>query len=127
MCVVFVTGAEKRHVPLLFQSHSCCTLCFSLSFPHLSDPPTVIKLSSDPEPVKEGETLTLTCEASGGNPTTYTYLWYYNNKEVRDKTSKDYKITDIKYTQSGTYLCRAVNYSPDGTADASKQIDVLCK
>ncbi|XP_064625277.1 basement membrane-specific heparan sulfate proteoglycan core protein-like [Lineus longissimus] len=88
-------------------------------------PPNTKLSTSQPNPVKEGDTLTLTCKAYGGNPTSFTFKWFYKNKVVPNETSKDYKITSIKYTQSGKYRCQAINYSPDGKADGSLDVDVL--
>ncbi|XP_064624513.1 hemicentin-1-like [Lineus longissimus] len=79
--------------------------------------PPSITLSSSLNPASEGDTLTLTCKASGGNPTSYTYKWFYKSKEILNVTSKDYKIVSIPYTQSGMYRCQAINYSPGGAAD----------
>ncbi|XP_064648865.1 basement membrane-specific heparan sulfate proteoglycan core protein-like isoform X2 [Lineus longissimus] len=89
-------------------------------------PPTV-NLSSTTTTVKEGDNLTFTCEAKGGFPTNYTYKWFYKDKEIHNETSMDYKITNITYTQLGTYRCRAINYSPDNKADDSLDVDVLYK
>ncbi|XP_064624511.1 synaptogenesis protein syg-2-like isoform X2 [Lineus longissimus] len=80
-------------------------------------PPTTTSLSSSLNSAKEGDTLTLTCKASGGNPTSYTYKWFYKSKEIPNVTSKYYTIVSIPYTQSGMYRCQAINYSPGGTAD----------
>ncbi|XP_064648867.1 synaptogenesis protein syg-2-like isoform X2 [Lineus longissimus] len=89
--------------------------------------PPNITISSDPKPVQEGDHLMLTCKASGGNPTSYTYKWFYKDNEIPNETSMDYKITNIQYNQSGKYRCRAINYSPDGQADGSLDVDVLYK
>ena len=76
-------------------------------------------------PVKEGDDLTLTCQASGGNPTTYYYEWFYNNNKVPKEESRSYTVTAIKYTQNGTYQCKASN--DGGYASADVTIDVQCK
>ncbi|XP_064649228.1 uncharacterized protein LOC135501218 isoform X3 [Lineus longissimus] len=89
--------------------------------------PPNVKISSNPNPVQEGDTLMLTCTALGGNPPFYTYKWFYKDNEIPNETSKDFKITDIRYTQSGTYKCQAINYSPDGKADGSLDIDTQYK
>ncbi|XP_064648871.1 titin-like [Lineus longissimus] len=89
-------------------------------------PPSVTILASI-NPVKEGNNLTLTCKAKGGNPTSYTYKWFYKDKEIHNETSMDYKITNITYTQSGTYKCQVINYSPDVKVNGSLNIDVLYK
>jgi hypothetical protein len=90
----------------------------------LSDPPST-KLSSNSKTVKDGDNLQLTCEASGGNPTSYTYLWYYNNGDISNETTRGLYIKAVKFTQSGTYRCRASNSA--GYADAEIGIDILCK
>ncbi|XP_064642705.1 sialoadhesin-like isoform X2 [Lineus longissimus] len=95
-----------------------------------SDPATAkiyAQISSGPTTVKEGDTVILTCEARGGNPTAYTYIWYYNMTQIPNLTSKDYRISSIHYNGSGEYRCHAVNYSPGGVADASLKLDVLYK
>ncbi|XP_064643012.1 sialoadhesin-like [Lineus longissimus] len=87
--------------------------------------PATARLSSVPTTVKEGDTVTLTCKARGGNPTSYTYIWYYNMLQILNMTSRQYRISSIQYNGSGQYRCRAVNYSPGGIADAILKLDVL--
>ncbi|XP_064642714.1 B-cell receptor CD22-like [Lineus longissimus] len=89
--------------------------------------PASVVLSSASTTVKEGDTVTLTCEARGGNPTSYTYIWYYNWIQIPNMTSRQYRISSIQYNGSGEYRCRAVNYSPGGIADSSLKLDVLYK
>ncbi|XP_064642707.1 titin-like isoform X2 [Lineus longissimus] len=89
--------------------------------------PASVVLSLASTAVKEGDTVTLKCEARGGNPTSYTYIWYYNWIQIPNMTSRQYRISSIQYNRSGEYRCRAVNYSPDGIADASLKLDVLYK
>ncbi|XP_064642016.1 basement membrane-specific heparan sulfate proteoglycan core protein-like [Lineus longissimus] len=89
--------------------------------------PATAEMSSASTTVKEGDTVILTCKAIGGNPTAYTYKWYYNMTQIPNLTSKDYRISSIQYNRSGEYRCRAVNYSPGGIADASLKLDVLYK
>ncbi|XP_064642710.1 synaptogenesis protein syg-2-like [Lineus longissimus] len=89
--------------------------------------PASVVLSLASTTVKEGDTVTLTCEARGGNPTAYTYKWYYNMTQIPNTTSRQYRISSIQYNRSGEYRCRVVNYSPGGIADASLKLDVLYK
>ncbi|XP_064643027.1 basement membrane-specific heparan sulfate proteoglycan core protein-like [Lineus longissimus] len=89
--------------------------------------PANVVLSLASTTVKEGDTVTLTCEARGGNPTSYTYIWYYNWIQIPNMTSRQYRISSIQYNRSGEYRCRAVNYSPGGIADAILKLDVLYK
>ncbi|XP_064642013.1 titin-like isoform X1 [Lineus longissimus] len=89
--------------------------------------PANVVLSLASTTVKEGNTVTLTCEARGGNPTSYTYIWYYNWIQIPNMTSRQYRISSIQYNRSGEYRCRAVNYSPGGIADAILKLDVLYK
>ncbi|XP_064642017.1 titin-like [Lineus longissimus] len=89
--------------------------------------PATARLSSAPTTVREGGSVILTCEASGGNPTVYTYIWYYKRTQIPDLTSREYRILSIQYTEAGDYHCRVVNYSPGGIADASAKINVFYK
>ncbi|XP_064642712.1 titin-like isoform X1 [Lineus longissimus] len=87
--------------------------------------PATARLSSVPSTVKEGDTVTLTCKSIGGNPTSYTYIWYYNMVQILNMTSRQYRISSMQYNGSGEYRCRVVNYSPGGIADTILKLDVL--
>ena len=54
----------------------------------------------------EGQNYVLTCTASGGRSTAYTYMWLKNGSVVSDQTSSTYSFTPLREADSGQYICR---------------------
>lgn len=72
--------------------------------------------------VSEGQTLTFSCSARG-RPYP-TFKWFHNGLQI--STLANWTIPYIKYSQAGTYCCRAQN--THGTEKSpTSQINVFCK
>ena len=82
------------------------------------------------ESVFEGTRLTLTCDASGGNPIVQHYSWsfeprYEVSRELSSNTKRTLEFDSAQYTQAGLYRCQAENRA--GIGSDSKEIFVHCK
>ena len=80
--------------------------------------------------VFEGTSLTLTCEASGGNPIVQYYSWsfkprYKVSSELSSNNKRKLEFDSVQYTQAGLFRCEAENRA--GVGSDSKEIFVHCK
>lgn len=57
--------------------------------------------------IKEGETLTLSAEATGTEP--ITYQWYKDDKKIEGATSNTYQVPNAELGMTGFYYCEAKN------------------
>ena len=76
--------------------------------------------------------VTLTCEATGGNPAVDSYEWKvfyrYNNTERVIKSGRmadKLRLTSVDHRSAGTYTCTATNAGGDG--QDSSLLLVRCK
>ena len=54
----------------------------------------------------EGQNHMLTCRATGGGSTAYTYMWLKNGIVMSGKTSSKYSFSSLSLIDSGRYSCR---------------------
>ncbi|CAL1531983.1 unnamed protein product [Lymnaea stagnalis] len=102
-------------------------------------PPTSVKITGADEPVKAGDTITLTCESSNSNPQA-TIIWYAKSSEVpRNDVTETYidspeggKITRSRISvtvnnkdHETVYTCRASNAAFGQTVTDTKTLSVL--
>ena len=65
--------------------------------------------------IKEGNTATFSVTASGGNPSSYTYQWYYassasgSGTRISGATSRTYSVTGSKSNNGRYYYCQVGN------------------
>ena len=78
------------------------------------------------ESYEEGDELNLMCEASGGNPSEYTFVWLKDGNELDGEMSANLKIMPLRRTDSGEYVCRASNINGDKESE-SVAVNILCK
>ena len=78
------------------------------------------------ESYEEGNGLNLMCEASGGNPSEYTFVWLKDGEELDGEMSANLKIMSLKRTDLGEYVCRASNIYGDKESE-SVAVNILCK
>ena len=91
-----------------------------------SGPPNDVTISGVRESYKAGDELNLMCEASGGNPSDYTFVWLRDGVELDGEMSPTLRISPLISTDSGEYVCRASNIN-GGKDSASLTIVVLGK
>ena len=78
------------------------------------------------ESYKAGDELNLMCEASGGNPSDYTYVWLKDGEELDGEMSPTLRISPLISTDIGEYVCRASNINGDKESE-SVAVNILCK
>lgn len=91
-----------------------------------TDPPSVLALTQ--REIVEGRDLSVTCQATPGNPSSTTFFWT-KDSEYKQKGARLY-IPNIQRSGSGTYRCTVENnYSngETGTHDQDMDVSVLCK
>ena len=88
-----------------------------------------VTVGVDNNTLTEHDHMTLTCAASGGNPETYSYQWWFTpNFGIAEKHVGDeavLNVEDVEYTDAGRYRCEATNSG--GSADSVEEIVVHCK
>ena len=91
-----------------------------------------MQISQNPSnTVSQGSSLTLTCEATGGNPTQVSsYSWkfeprYELSNQLSSNTDKELVFDSVQYTQAGVYRCEADNGA--GVGSDSEEVLVKCK
>ena len=98
---------------------------FIFSVPHN------VQISQNPsETVSQGSSLTLTCEATGGNPAAVSYSWsfeprYELSNQMSSNTDKKLVFDSVQYTEAGVYRCEVDNGA--GVGNDSEEILVECK
>ena len=82
--------------------------------------------------ILENTDVTLTCDATNGNPAVDSYMWKvlyrYNNTErviTSGPTANTLRLTSVDHTSAGTYTCTATNAGGDG--QDSSLLLVRCK
>ena len=96
----------------------------------IQDPPTVtIKSSSDT--IKEGDDVTLECQASGGNPQRVdSYQWsrrldYKKDDSTALPIERTWSFMNVSYTDAGIYICTVMNAASSGQEIAL--LNIHCK
>ena len=88
-----------------------------------------VHIDASDNPITEGNSLTQTCAASGGNPETYTYQWWFTPNVGMDEKRVGYeavlRVEDMAYTDAGWYRCEAMNYG--GAANSTHRVVVQCQ
>ena len=77
-----------------------------------TDPPSAVAIQPDPvPPVVLGQSVNLTCTATGDPP--ITYAWVLTGAETTrlnsDPTSGDFTLSITQMNQCGVYICIATN------------------
>lgn len=75
-------------------------------------PPTVFKL--DQQNIVEGTNLSVTCNATSGNPSTTTFFWTLIGHPFFSRKGSILKLSNIQKNNSGTYSCTAINVYSNG-------------
>ena len=81
--------------------------------------------------VLQGVSMTLTCEATGGNPVdVLSYNWsfeprYEVSSALSNNTDRELEFNNVQYTQAGVYRCEVDNGAAVGTSKT--EILVQCK
>lgn len=94
----------------------------------VTDPPTVHTLSQ--QDIMEGKNLSVTCEASPGNPSSTTFYWTKVDDRGFKQNGPSLRLPSIQRTSSGTYRCTAENSYNNGAKGADSQtmvVNVLCR
>ena len=91
-----------------------------------------MQVSANPsDTVSQGSSLTLICEATGGNPAdVLSYNWIFKpryevSSELSTKTNRDLEFDSVQYTQAGVYTCEADNGA--GVGSSEKKVVIECK
>ena len=88
-------------------------------------------IRSQANPLSTGAPLTLTCEASNGNPAPVdSYNWvfqprYSDSSELDDPTARVVQFDSIDYKRAGQYQCEVKNGA--GVNTDSETVLVECK
>ena len=94
-------------------------------------PPTVEIKQDPPDPVSEGNTLSLTCDTEGGNPEQVsTYQWtfvprYNVSSDVPMGQNRQLVVPAVEDIHSGMYICKATTLA--GSSQGNREILVHCK
>lgn len=94
----------------------------------ITDPPLVIALSD--QDIIEKRDLSVTCNATSGNPSSVTYLWTKVDDSRFLQKGPTLELYNIQRTSSGTYECTTENnYSnrEKGTDSQSLVVNVQCR
>lgn len=103
------------------------------------DPPDEIKISTssgtavgDSYDIKEGNGLTLDCEAQQANPADVTYKWT-KEKDLTPHSSR-LQIANINRRDAGVYMCTVTNQMTpsgrnpvSGTGEKNVTVNVQCE
>ena len=71
--------------------------------------------ATDRSRVVVGESVTITCKVvSGGNPSSNSFMWYFNNSLITrtsttTPTSSSINLPAVMESDIGTYTCRVTN------------------
>ncbi|XP_056608145.1 uncharacterized protein LOC130425787 [Triplophysa dalaica] len=66
-----------------------------------------------------GETVTLTCDISGGGVTKWQYSWYKDSNYYTHSYQQKYTISSVSESHAGQYTCRGTEIrGPSDTSDA---------
>lgn len=101
---------------------------FPFLFPSITarEPPKVEIFPSDPQTVRVGESVQLSCRANQGIPTP-TLVWLRRDGLPLQRSEEKYPgtilISDITFAEAGEYECRATNVA--GVASQTATINVL--
>lgn len=77
----------------------------------------------------EGKNLSITCEASPGNPWFTTFFWTKVNDQGFKQNGPTLELPSIQRASSGTYRCTAENNYNNGEKGSDSQtmeVNVLC-
>ena len=85
-------------------------------------PPLTVSIVSSGGTLRAGQNHILTCEASGGGSTAYTYMWLKDGSVMTDQTSSTYSFSPLLAVHSGQYSCRVLVGSM--TAVTSGGVDI---
>lgn len=94
----------------------------------ITDPPLVNALS-DQDIIEEGN-LSVTCNATPGNPSSITYFWTKVDNSGLRQNGATLQLHKIKRSSSGIYKCTAENSYSNGEKGSDSQsmsVNVLCK
>ncbi|KAM8939598.1 sialoadhesin [Pelodytes ibericus] len=76
-------------------------------------------LVSPSSQVREGETVTLTCDVPGARPDEIHYSWFKNNVWIKEGSVRSLVFHEVAWTDTGYYFCRVQN---DKGTDSSPPI-----
>ena len=81
-------------------------------------------MSADQLMVSVGQSVTLTCNVTRGNPMSYTYTWTHvdTSQTLSGETSNTLMLTDIMLDMGGTYMCEVMNAGGVGTDNVTIEV-----
>lgn len=94
----------------------------------ITDPPTVHALPR--QNIMEGKNLSITCEASPGNPRSTTFYWTKEDDQGFKQNGPTLRLPSIQRKSLGTYTCTAENNYNNGEKGSDTQtmvVNVLCR
>lgn len=92
-------------------------------FACVSDVPQTVTVTPNPANVKETQSITLTCQADGHPPPTFS--WKFNGNVVNGAQQNTLVLTSVEVKDAGNYTCVARNFR--GSKEATRVVNVLCK
>lgn len=93
----------------------------------ITDPPLVKNLSQ--QNIIEGYNLSVTCEATDGNPISTSLFWTKADNPLFKQEGATLELPNIQRTRSGIYTCTAENTFLDGKKGKHSQsmvVNVQC-
>lgn len=99
------------------------TYISSRIFLEIANPPTVIALFN--QSIIEGRDLSVTCQASPGNPNSTTFYWTNVDNTGFRQYGPTLQFPNIQRTSSGTYKCTAENIYSNGRKGTHSQSMVI--
>lgn len=105
---------------LAFDSLCCVRPKDTLKFFVLDAPSVDLTMTPRQSVIKEGDSLTLTCNVKRSNPKPDSYRWWKNRKQVSQihMSQSTYHLGQVEPEDSGSYKCTATNSEGTGTSNS---------
>ena len=92
-------------------------------FACVSDVPQTVTVTPNSADVRETQSITLTCQADGHPPPTFS--WKFNGNVVNGAQQNTLVLTSVEVKDAGNYTCVASNSL--GSKEVTRVVNVLCK
>ena len=94
-------------------------LCFVL----LSDAPQQVTVTTDPSVMRLNQTITLTCQADGFPPPSFS--WKFNGNTLNGTVQNTLTVRNVEVKDAGNYTCEATN--DFGGEEVTALVTLECK
>ena len=77
--------------------------------------PPVVTVTPSSVAASEGDSVTLTCLATGVGASNFTYEWLLNSSVIRGVSSNNITINTVSENTAGNYMCTVKNQYGDSS------------